>query len=716
MNCAAITNTRVKTDTLVRDRRYARTGRKSLLLLFGTLLYLAGSSQSFVGYGYDNYSGVNSLLLNPGMLADSRYKVNVNIFSVSALGANNAYEMDSKRLLGLHFSNLSEGNGYYKAPNTDYKFAAVNADILGPSAMINLDSRNGLGLITRMRVIGNEYNLSNSLFQLFGSNPNAAFYNTDIINRSLQTKMMAFGEAGLSYGRVLSRKPHSEFKIGITAKYISGLSYASMSSGQMLANIAPNNGINSLEADIAARYSPALDNLGNGNISDAFNKQAGNGWGLDLGMVYEWRPSGTSGGDDGEHPGWRSKDNIAYTLRLGLSLTDLGSVKYTNSPNGQNYAMNADGHNASELQMLSGETYGQYLTRLKTAGILLEQGGPSNISVNLPTAVHVNADWHVYKRIFLDGDVLINMVSTTNLLSPNYITTFTMTPRLEKKWLSIYSPVSYNAQGQLNWGAGFRFGPLFAGSGTLISSLMKSRVQTADVHIGLTIPIFQHDRSKDKKSDTLYRKILITHDRDSDGVVDEKDACPDSAGPIALIGCPDRDGDGVPNYKDKCPDVKGSPNFQGCPAPDTDGDGVNDDDDKCPLVKGLASNHGCPPIRPEVIQSVNKAAERVFFVRAKAIIEKDSYSELDRVVTILMADSTLHLHIEGHTDNEGTDQRNQSLSTRRARAVQHYLEQHGIPAARMDHKGYGSSRPLASNDTPEGMAKNRRVEMILTNW
>jgi outer membrane protein OmpA-like peptidoglycan-associated protein len=259
---------------------------------------------------------------------------------------------------------------------------------------------------------------------------------------------------------------------------------------------------------------------------------------------------------------------------------------------------------------------------------------------------------------------------------------------------------------------------LFAGSGTVLSSLLRSRIQTADVHVGLNIPIFQHSNSdkKDRKSDTLYKKILITHDRDSDGVVDDRDACPDSAGPIALIGCPDSDGDGVPNNKDKCPGVKGSPNFQGCPAPDSDGDSVNDDDDKCPLVKGTVANHGCPPIKPEVLLRMKRAADRIFFVRAKAVIEKNCYTELERVLEILQSDSTLHLHIEGHTDSEGTDARNQALSQRRAKAVRHWLVSKGIPGSRMDTEALGSKRPLAPNDTPEGMAQNRRVEMELTNW
>ncbi len=682
-----------------------------LLAITGSVLCLSASSQTFVGYGYDNYAGVNTLLLNPAMLAGSKYKVNVNLVAASAAVGNNMYEIDRQRLLGLHFSNLSEGNGYYKSTNTDYKYLYLNTDILGPSAMINLNAKNGLALITRARIMGNESNLSDGVFRLLG-NSNPAFYNTDIINRSLQNKLHAFAEADLAFGRILVNKPNTVFKIGVTGKYIAGLATATLSSGQMTVNIDPANNINKLDADVTTQYSSNLDNLGSGSFSDVFHHQAGHGWGLDLGMVYEWRPSSLA------------NDPTPYRLRLGLSVTDIGSVNYTNSSFGNTYSMNADGSSATVLQVQKGETYSQYFNRLQMNGLIVAKGVANpTTKVSLPTAVHVNVDYHIYKRFFINGDALINMVATTNMISPNYITAFTATPRMEKKWISIYSPVSYSTQGQLNWGAGIRLGPVFMGSGSVITNLLHNRIQAADVHVGLTVPIFNAaERKKDKKkdkdatADTVYKVVNMTSDRDGDGVVDAKDACPDSAGPIALIGCPDRDGDGVPNFKDKCPDVPGSPKYNGCPIPDTDGDGINDEDDKCPLVKGLASNQGCPPIKKSVVLKVNKAAERIFFVRAKDIIEKDSYEELDRVAEILKSDPTLHLHIEGHTDNEGTDQRNQNLSDRRARAVKHYLEKKGIPVNRMDYKGYGSTRPLASNATPEGMAQNRRVEMHLTNW
>jgi outer membrane protein OmpA-like peptidoglycan-associated protein len=675
--------------------------KKSLFALLTSFVCLTAFSQSFIGYGYDNYAGVNGMILNPATLPDNKYKVNVNIFSISALAGNNAYEMDRSRLFGLHFSNLKEGDGLYKANNNAYKYIYTNFDLLGPSATISLTPKDGLGLTTRVRMIGNEYNLGDPLFRLTG-NANPAFYNIDIVNRSLQVKMNAFAEAGISYGRVLLKDDHAEMKVGITGKYIFGLGYASVSSGPTVLNLDPTNLIAKAQSDVTAQYSGNLDQIGGGaSLSDLINKRSGHGIGLDLGIVYELK----------------GKDPNETKTRIGLSVTDIGSVTYTNSANSQEYTVTADGRNTAEFQNLQGESMDAYFTRLKNTGLVVNKSVAPGSKVSLPTALHFNIDQNIFKRFYINGDVLLNMIATSSPVNSNYVTTFTVTPRLEKKWVSVYSPVSYSVNGQLNWGAGVRIGPLFVGSGSVLSNLFKNRIQAADAHIGLTVPIFQHRNKKEPKlSDTAYREKGLTNDKDGDGVVDAKDECPDSAGPVKLIGCPDSDGDGVPNNKDKCPGVKGSPNFQGCPAPDSDGDSVNDDDDKCPLVKGTKSNYGCPPIKPEYVSTVNRAADRVFFVRAKAQIEVVSFMELDRVVSILQEDTTLRLRIEGHTDSEGTDQRNQKLSDRRARAVYNYLVFKGINPERMDYSGFGSTKPLAPNDTPEGMAVNRRTEMILMNY
>jgi len=77
----------------------------------------------------------------------------------------------------------------------------------------------------------------------------------------------------------------------------------------------------------------------------------------------------------------------------------------------------------------------------------------------------------------------------------------------------------------------------------------------------------------------------------------------------------------------------------------------------------------------------------------------------------MMLNPTLRLTIKGYTDNVGTDADNQLLSENRAKAVVDYLTKKGVSETRLKAKGYGESNPRATNDTEEGKALNRRIEM-----
>ena len=234
-------------------------------------------------------------------------------------------------------------------------------------------------------------------------------------------------------------------------------------------------------------------------------------------------------------------------------------------------------------------------------------------------------------------------------------------------------------------------------------------------------------------------------DRDGDGVLDVDDKCPDVAGLASLQGCPDRDGDGITDAEDKCPDVPGVARYQGCPIPDTDKDGINDEVDKCPTVpgiaryqgcpipdtdgdgvndeedkcineKGPASNFGCPIISEELIKRVNLAAKNVFFETASSKLLAKSFPKLNDVVTILNENPSYKVQIDGHTDSQGKDDYNQTLSDQRAASVKAYLVSKGISESRLASAGYGETKPVADNNTAAGRAKNRRVEMTLSNY
>lgn len=101
------------------------------------------------------------------------------------------------------------------------------------------------------------------------------------------------------------------------------------------------------------------------------------------------------------------------------------------------------------------------------------------------------------------------------------------------------------------------------------------------------------------------------------------------------------------------------------------------------------------------------------FDRAKADLTQDSTDTLEALAEIANACPAFRIVIEGHTDAEGTDERNQRLSDRRARAVQSFLVRAGVAASRLSAVGYGATRPIADNDTAEGRAKNRRIEFTV---
>lgn len=232
----------------------------------------------------------------------------------------------------------------------------------------------------------------------------------------------------------------------------------------------------------------------------------------------------------------------------------------------------------------------------------------------------------------------------------------------------------------------------------------------------------------------------VITDRDGDGVPDVDDKCPDVKGVAALQGCPDRDGDGIGDAEDNCPDVRGLAKYKGCPIPDTDkdgindeedkcitvpgvaryqgcpipdgdGDGVNDEEDKCPTIPGVASNAGCPEIKKEDVAKVDFAAKNIYFATGSSKLLSKSFKGLNEVAKILAENPGMKIEIEGHTDNTGTPEKNQALSTARAESVKAYLASKGVSNESMESEGFGQDKPVADNKTAAGRAKNRRVEL-----
>ena len=128
-----------------------------------------------------------------------------------------------------------------------------------------------------------------------------------------------------------------------------------------------------------------------------------------------------------------------------------------------------------------------------------------------------------------------------------------------------------------------------------------------------------------------------------------------------------------------------------------------------------------PPPEPEpepkrVTVTADKIVitEKIHFEVDKATIMTDSHGLLNEIVQVLKDSPQIKLvSIEGHTDSDGSDAHNDTLSKARAKAVKDYLVKNGIKAGRLASKGFGESKPIASNDDAEGKEKNRRVEFLI---
>jgi len=212
-------------------------------------------------------------------------------------------------------------------------------------------------------------------------------------------------------------------------------------------------------------------------------------------------------------------------------------------------------------------------------------------------------------------------------------------------------------------------------------------------------------------------------DTDKDGVPDYLDKCPGTPLGVAVDkdGCPlDSDKDGVPDYLDKCP---GTPlgvavDKDGCPL-DSDKDGVPDYLDKCPGTPAgvKVDKDGCPPAKAAAAERFcsKPAILAINFDTNKSDIKAEYHDELKTVGEFLTYFPNAKGEISGHTDSVGSNALNQKLSERRAVSIKNYIiKTFGIKADRITTKGYGETKPIASNKTKEGKAKNRRIEANFT--
>lgn len=466
---------------------------KAICICFFVLLTTNIIAQDY--FGYSNFGGITSVVSNPANIAASRYKFNLNLISTNFYIGSNMYELDNKKFFNFNFDGLQEGKDYNKIDNGETKHFTANVEFLGPSFMFNLNKKTAIGITSRLRTMMNFDNLSNNSFNILASTtPNNNLYENNYTESNVNYNLHSFAELGFTFAKQVFKSEKRDLKLGVTIKYVKGIGGGSVNINKLdILNLKNADTISKIYGNFNVGYSANTQGLLSGDMSSGFsnfgNSDGSSCLATDIGLVYEYR----------------NNKKYPYQWRLGLSITDLSlsNLTYKNGSQGGNYIIN-NNHlqniSTATISQHNGQTYEQYLQSLESQSFItvVRNDSAKDFSMNLPTALHINADFHVYKALYLNTYILMNLLEANKMGNCYYTSTYIVSPRYDKKWFSLFSPFSYNSLSEFNWGVGVKLGPLFVGSGSVISNLIKDKVHNTDLKLGLAIPFFRSYKSTQK--------------------------------------------------------------------------------------------------------------------------------------------------------------------------------------------------------------------------
>lgn len=569
-----------------------------LILLF--LITCGGTSvksQGFLPFTLDNYGGASAMQYNPAVIADSRYKFDMEIFGFSNRIENNMATFN--RSLIFNPSNLTDFNSLMSQVNPiingKTKNVMLDLNARAMSFMISLNEKSSIGFSAGARAVFNFNRLPESAALLVLNSNNVDSLFRKHLYEDMSQQAASWGEFGITYAREILNKDHHYLKAGVTAKLLQGIGAIYLYEKKIEYNLENPDTATKIFADIRFGLTGNPDDL----TKLQFSSKPSVGW--DFGIIYEWRPhvQDFKYDMDGKTNLWR-RDKNKYKLRLAASLVDLGGINFEKQFNSGNFIIDT---NILDLALLHA---GSLTDLADSINNIFGTESLNNIfKMKLPTTLNFNIDYNIWKGLYanLSASIAFNQ-GTKYIEKVHYYNNYAFTPRYEHKWWGVSIPIRYTQFGQLKMGLGLRLGPIWLGSTDIGGILgIKNDISGSDLHLAVKLPIM-YSRPKDKDGDKVSNKMdkcpkipgswehMGCPDTDGDGIVDSKDDCPKVAGLPKFNGCPDTDGDDIIDSLDQCPEVAGLKEFQGCP--DTDGDGIIDKLDTCVNIAGLAKFNGCP--------------------------------------------------------------------------------------------------------------------------
>lgn len=431
------------------------------------LIFMMGlpalNAQSYLGYLSDNFSGVHRVISNPADLAESPFKTDINLLGASMMLYNDYYAVKLSETLKGNYDFAD--NAVKSASNSNTFFG--NLDVLGPSFSVNLGEKNTVAFFTRGRAY---FNVNEINGKNFDNLTNEFHENLDytINEGEFFAHANAWSEIGLSYATVIVGTERHLLKGGVSLKYLQGYANGYMFGSNVSVNYdadgitLPNNqttGSIQSTGQITYGYSSDFQNY-------KFQR-TGSGLGIDIGAIYEWTPLNAN----------------TYKLKIGWSIMDLGAINFENGSE-TTYDINSsidqnDYENANGLEGILDDFY----TEISSA---------KSKKAFLPAAFNLNADYRLGHKLYFNLNTSFSLSQRSNVNKASILNIVTLTPRFQSKGFGVYFPISLLPNSGLQWGGGFRAGPFYIGSSSILSILAGDVTKYADLFAGLKLSIFKN--------------------------------------------------------------------------------------------------------------------------------------------------------------------------------------------------------------------------------
>ena len=619
---------------------------------FGALLLLLltvfqANAQAYLGYSTSNYAGALGNLVNPASFVNGRYKMDltlpaVNLFTYQNFGSFNADAMRAEQGGGgkwwvQSFTDTALLNAWAYPSSTFidrlivHNYNKDSQGVLGANINFRLDlfnlafhigEKRSLGIYANLRSITNVDNMAPQLAVLSEEGLEyPALWNMQLNEELVNVDHLTWSEIGFNYGQVVIDNKTHFLKVGVTPKILLGFASAYVHTNDFSYNLVNEDTSQYLSGTFDYGYSKEVGDFISDGVAGLINsnniknylKPGSIGFGLDIGAVYEWRPNYAKFkyDMDGKTDLWMRNEN-KYKARVGLSLLDMGGMKFTKGGLSRNFVVNSNSlfdlqrfNSSTDLEsfdMIIDSLINESTAANNSEWVSLQDPGQT-FRMRTPTAMNLQVDYHVWSYFYVNASAMVNMIPKKKDSKVNVATQLSFTPSFDSPYFGLYVPIAYNKYSGLRAGLATRIGPVILGLNDMNIIRAKGQISGIDFYAGLRLPILYHsvkDKDKDKVSDKMDEcknvpgtwAFLGCPDTDGDGIPDSEDACVDVAGLKEFKGCPDTDGDKIIDSEDACPTVAGLKEFKGCP--DTDGDKIIDSEDACPTVAGVAALKGCP--------------------------------------------------------------------------------------------------------------------------